>query len=193
MICEIENRPEVPAMKAKPFNLQEYSARVNSPIVTDSYKLPKRGPCIVPLADGTFLDLWYDRSIRLWVLLRKDAQGIQLDDEASYDHHRSDALHGIKHLMRETLSGEQQLVHLTEWSKVGMMPKARPVPCARMPRRIWTLIQRGEETTPVLPIKPQHNVNAFLEDPMHDWVVRNGELHYASRVAGGPVWILLEF
>lgn len=49
------------------------------------------------------------------------------------------------------------------------------------PSRVWTLIV------------PRHNVNAFVEDEMHDWNIRNEVFRYASRVSEGSVWLLLEF
>jgi hypothetical protein len=50
---------------------------------------------------------------------------------------------------------------------------------------------------PQLPFFPRHNVNAFMEDYIHDWNVRVFEgqayLDYYSRVADRPVWVLLEY
>lgn len=59
--------------------------------------------------------------------------------------------------------------------------------------RIWTLfLNMDSEEKPGLPIKPVHNVNAFLEDYVHDWVYRNGILRYFSRAVHSNVWILIE-
>jgi hypothetical protein len=64
------------------------------------------------------------------------------------------------------------------------------------PARVWTLILRDghdPERPPALPIVPQHLMNAFLEERMHDWTWANSELRYFSRVAEHSVWILVEF
>lgn len=44
-----------------------------------------------------------------------------------------------------------------------------------------------------LPIQPKHNVNAFMEDFLHDWRYKDGWLHYFSRVVGQGVWLLIEY
>jgi len=41
-------------------------------------KIPSRGPAIVPLKDGRWFDLWYDRNYKLWTLQLKDAEGNQI-------------------------------------------------------------------------------------------------------------------
>lgn len=61
------------------------------------------------------------------------------------------------------------------------------------PSRIWTLKSFDQEKPPELPIIPQHNYNAFLEDHSHDWSVRRGKLEYFSRVSNGGGWLLLEW
>lgn len=64
------------------------------------------------------------------------------------------------------------------------------------PFRLWTLYQCTDpQVHPVLPFVPQHNVNAFLEDHMHDWILHRGKLKYFSRVVGPGegVWLLLEY
>lgn len=79
------------------------------------------------------------------------------------------------------------------------------------PERVWTLLYDGKEGepphwlsgTPKTPgttlrdgppgLLPQHRVNAFLEDPSHDWTWRDGVLRYFSRLNDGGCWILLEY
>lgn len=61
----------------------------------------------------------------------------------------------------------------------------------RKPKRVWTIIM---DSKPSLPIKPIHNVNAFLEDHLSDWVMVDPfHLRYFSRITSGEVWVLLEF
>ena len=69
------------------------------------------------------------------------------------------------------------------------------VPMDRKPKRVWTLIGNfeTEEDLPKLPMVPQHMVNAFMEDYIHDWMWRKGHFRYGSRVSGGEQWLLLEF
>lgn len=63
-----------------------------------------------------------------------------------------------------------------------------------VPKRLWTLFMYFDENQlPSDSIYPRHNVNAFLEDRIHDWDVRNGALHYYSRISQGGNWLLLEF
>jgi hypothetical protein len=72
----------------------------------------------------------------------------------------------------------------------------RSIAVAKKPSTVWTLYtQRGEADRPAIPFKPQHNVNAFLEDYVHDWEWANGKLRYYSRVVGAQdgVWLLLEY
>lgn len=91
----------------------------------------------------------------------------------------------------------QVLVFLKEWYQPGSVPKARPVSVAEEPDRCWTLYRHTDESAPpTLPFIPQHRINAFSEDYMHDWnwYPRNGgTFDYSSRVAEGPVWVLLEY
>ncbi len=59
--------------------------------------------------------------------------------------------------------------------------------------RIWTLYPHTDpDNRPELPYQPVHNVNAFLEDYVHDWNVQGGVLKYYSRVIHSDVWILIE-
>jgi hypothetical protein len=59
--------------------------------------------------------------------------------------------------------------------------------------RVWTLYPYSDpDVRPELPYQPVHNVNAFLEDYVHDWTHRQGILQYGSRVSGGKIWILVE-
>jgi len=76
--------------------------------------------------------------------------------------------------------------------EVHFVGSDRKVPVGGKPKRVWTLFHEGEQP-PELPVVPQHNVNAFLEDHIHDWDWRGGTLRYYSRVAKDSVWILCEF
>lgn len=57
--------------------------------------------------------------------------------------------------------------------------------------RVWTLIDREKLEA----MGPKHNVSTFLEDKVHDWQIRDGKLHYYSRVAAidEPVEVVFEF
>lgn len=70
--------------------------------------------------------------------------------------------------------------------------RAPTIPVDEKPKRLWTLFA-SPEAQPTLPIVPIHHHNAFLEDYLHDWNWRNGELRYGSRVTSGRVWLLLEY
>jgi len=82
-------------------------------------------------------------------------------------------------------------------------PKDRKVPFTESirPKRIWSLYNYVDKNNkPNLPFAPKHNVNAFLEDYMDDWMTQNGELKFYSRVWGGSqdqsvdgMWLLLEW
>ncbi len=92
------------------------------------------------------------------------------------------------------LGFRQVLVFLKEWYQPGSVPKARPVPLAEKPTKVWTLFKELDEIAPPkLPIFPTHRQNAFAEDYVHDWNWRNGMLDFSSRVADGPVWVLCEY
>lgn len=85
----------------------------------------------------------------------------------------------------------QKLLYVEEWVSNPPMPnRAKPIALKDKPKRIWTLF--GEKS-PELPFVPVHNVNAFLEDFVHDWNWAGGKLRYYSRVTDRPVWILLEY
>ena len=61
---------------------------------------------------------------------------------------------------------------------------------------MWTLYGHTDQSkAPELPFIPAHNVNSFLEDPVHDWDYRpkSKTLKYYSRVTEGGCWLLLEF
>lgn len=69
-------------------------------------------------------------------------------------------------------------------------------PWKQRPDRLWTLFTaRDPNKPPTLPIFPVHHQNAFLEDEVHDWNMREGgaKLHYASRAVYGGCWVLLLF
>lgn len=95
----------------------------------------------------------------------------------------------------QTKRGKQVLLFLSEWYKPGSVMAAKPVPLPPegKPSCLWTLCDNDPRCVPDLPFHPHHNVNAFLEDFIHDWNIRCGELIYRSRVAHGPTWILLEY
>lgn len=88
----------------------------------------------------------------------------------------------------------QVVLFLADWYKPGSVMKARNVPLLEKPDAIWTLLHETDPNKPPkLPIVPRIRVNAFPEDYVHDWNWRRGELIFSSRVADGPVWILLEY
>lgn len=69
-------------------------------------------------------------------------------------------------------------------------------PWREKPDRLWTLYgETDPDNPPVLPFRPSHQRNAFLEDEVHDWNMREGgaKLYYASRAAYGGCWVLLLF
>lgn len=61
--------------------------------------------------------------------------------------------------------------------------------------RVWTLFAKSHpKMKPDTSVEPIHNVNAFLEDHIHDWyLTKNDELRYYSRVCGHNVWILIQY
>lgn len=65
------------------------------------------------------------------------------------------------------------------------------------PDFVWTLGRhRNEAEKPTLPFVPSHGYNAFLEDPIHDYVSRHGVFHYHSRIIDltkSGVWLLFEY
>ena len=73
--------------------------------------------------------------------------------------------------------------------------KVDPIPYkGEKPKRLWTLYEElYSNVRPILPYQPIHHFNAFIEDYVHDWDIRNGFLYYYSRVSGGGTWALLEF
>jgi hypothetical protein len=89
----------------------------------------------------------------------------------------------------------QKLIWMPKGRDVGAMALKCEVPYdGEMPKRLWTLYFHDEESNPpILPFKPAHLTNAFLEDKMHDWDIREGKLHYYSRACEGGVWLLFEF
>lgn len=105
---------------------------------------------------------------------------------------------------KQVVYTRQEVVFLKDWIPAGQpgagcVNKAKRVPIAERPGRVWTLYRESDENKPpVLPIIPVHNVNAFLEDYVHDWNEVRGKdgklmLDYSSRVIDRPVWILLEY
>jgi len=56
-------------------------------------------------------------------------------------------------------------------------------------------MEKSEASPPKLPFTPVHTENAFLEDHVHDYVLRQGQFHYYSRVTDltkSGVWLLFE-
>lgn len=86
----------------------------------------------------------------------------------------------------------QAVVYYPHTLEIGK--PAQWVDVAEKPTRVWTLyLHRDPAAVPILPYEPLHNVNAFLEDQIHDWIWRDGRLKYYSRVIDGRVWLLLEY
>ncbi len=63
-----------------------------------------------------------------------------------------------------------------------------------VPDRLWSMYAWTDPgVPPPLGQSPSHLTGAFLEDHNHDWIIRDGHLHYYSRVTKGGLWLLLEF
>lgn len=65
-----------------------------------------------------------------------------------------------------------------------------------MPTTLWSLTShRDPAAPPALPFRPVHQINAFVEDAVHDWKYDTTAnlLRYYSRVSVGGHWLLLEF
>jgi len=80
-----------------------------------------------------------------------------------------------------------------EWN--DELVKVDPVPYkGKKPTRLWTLFEElYSNKRPNLPFKPVHHQNAFIEDYIHDYDIKDGFLRYYSRVSSGGNWVLLEF
>ncbi len=91
----------------------------------------------------------------------------------------------------------QVLVFIRDWlppADAGCPHRAVPIEVPEEPSDVWTLAnERDESHPPALPIVPIHGVNAFAEDPGHDWKWRKGQFRYFSRVTDEPVWVLLVY
>lgn len=65
------------------------------------------------------------------------------------------------------------------------------------PFRVWTVYSATDPNAPPqLPLTPTHNQGFFLEDHVHDWVMRGGrKLKFFSRVVDRDegCWLLLEW
>jgi hypothetical protein len=98
---------------------------------------------------------------------------------------------------RKVISTRQELLWLGGWTRrSGIGHKlADPVPFeGQQPTRVWTLYRHTDpDHKPPLPYSPTHNVNAFMEDVIHNWSVSQGMFRYRSRVCEDPVWLLLEW
>ncbi len=76
-----------------------------------------------------------------------------------------------------------------------VVPKCAAIelPKEGKPDRLWSLHHDVDcELPPELPFKPRHHRNAFLEDHIHDWNIRDGKLVY-SGILGYGGWLLLEY
>jgi len=91
----------------------------------------------------------------------------------------------------------QYLLWMEEPEDTGWSAKFAPVKLEGITsiHRVWTLYTHVEkDKKPELPYQPQHHVNAFLEDRMHDWDFneKTGELRYFTRAVDCSVWLLIE-
>jgi hypothetical protein len=77
----------------------------------------------------------------------------------------------------------------------SFVPRCAPIPYdGARPKTVWSLyMETDPEKTPELPYHPKHNVNAFIEDYIHDWNITSGMFRYYSRVTEGGCWVLFEF
>lgn len=104
----------------------------------------------------------------------------------------------VAKLLKGPKTLQQHLLYI-EFSPKDDRPvrQAIPVPVKwteKQIKQVWTLYHfTNKDVPPLLPYKPVHHNNAFLEDCMHDWNIDSqGRFRYASRVTDEPVWILLE-
>lgn len=64
----------------------------------------------------------------------------------------------------------------------------------RQIKKVWTLYRYTDQNLPPpLPYLAVHNHNAWLEDFMHDWSIRQGQFHYGTRIMDRSVWVLIEY
>lgn len=95
------------------------------------------------------------------------------------------------------MAAEQQMLLWVEWELNKALPtggRFKEASLAVKPRLIWTLLRGTDKAKPPsLPITPEHGVNAFMEDEIHDWRWQGGKLRFYSRVVGRSVWLLLEY
>ncbi len=95
------------------------------------------------------------------------------------------------------MATEQQILLWVEWKADRALPSGgrfNEAGLTMKPRRIWTLLRETSKAKPPsLPIVPEHGVNAFMEDEIHDWRWQGGKLRFYSRVADRSVWLLLEY
>lgn len=59
---------------------------------------------------------------------------------------------------------------------------------------VWTLFSyTDEQQPPALPFVPQHRINAFHEDKIHDWTITpKGMFRFYSRVVDQDCWVLVQ-
>lgn len=92
---------------------------------------------------------------------------------------------------------KQILVWIDDAKDEGTIaPKFSPIdlPEEGVPSRVWTLFKHvDKDNKPELPFVPTHHENAFLEDRVHDWDVRNDQFHYYTRVTAKGCWLLFEY
>ena len=86
----------------------------------------------------------------------------------------------------------QRLLYFPHELKMG--ERAPAVAVEEKPSRVWTLYEETDpDREPELPIRPVHLRGAFLEDYVHDWNWKDGQMRYYTRVMPGRVWLLLEY
>jgi hypothetical protein len=61
------------------------------------------------------------------------------------------------------------------------------------PDRLWSWYGWIGVGIPTLPVTPVHFKGFFFEDRIHDWNIRNGKIHYYSRIVENACWLLLEY
>lgn len=90
---------------------------------------------------------------------------------------------------------KQELLWIPEGVDTGAFAKlCRVAYTGPKPARVWTLLNEcAQLIPPIMPFVPKHHHNAFLEDYMHDWDIRQGMFHYHGVARDGNNWILLEF
>lgn len=109
------------------------------------------------------------------------------------------ALRDAETKLRKAVGMHQHLLFINFHDKRPGMPNRLAIPVAvpwreNQVARVWTLYHHTDQSAPPsLPYQPQHRVNAFMEDYVHDWNIdHQGKFRYAGRVTDEPVWVLVE-